>query len=62
MSARYAHTDVKVPNFDAYRNNYTENAAQSSKENADDKQTFSYISTFGTIEFFFMRINLIYLD
>jgi len=47
VSARYAHTDVKVPNFDAYRNNYTENAAQSSKENADDKQTFSYISTFG---------------
>jgi len=47
VSARYAHTDVKVPNFDDYRNSYTENAAQSSKDSADDKQTFSYISTFG---------------
>jgi len=44
---RSAHTDVKVPNFDEYRNAYTENANESSKAHADDKQTYSYISTFG---------------
>ena len=44
---RLAHTDVKVPNFDDYRNSYTVNPNQSSKDFADDKQTFSYISTFG---------------
>lgn len=47
VSVRGAHTDVKVPNFDEYRNSYTENANESSKVHADDKQTYSYISTFG---------------
>lgn len=47
LSVRLAHTDIKVPNFNDYRNSYTENASQSSKTNSDDKQTFSYISTFG---------------
>jgi len=46
-SVRCAHTDIKVPSFDEYRNSYTENANESSKVNADDKQTYSYISTFG---------------
>jgi len=46
-SVRLAHTDVKVPSFDEYRNSYTENANESSKVHADDKQTYSYISTFG---------------
>jgi ubiquinol-cytochrome c reductase iron-sulfur subunit len=47
VSTRFAHTDIKIPNFNDYRNDYSENAAQSSKENSDDKQTYSYISTFG---------------
>jgi ubiquinol-cytochrome c reductase iron-sulfur subunit len=47
LSVRYAHTDVVVPDFTEYRNSYTENPNQSTKENADDRQTFSYISTFG---------------
>lgn len=47
VSVRGAHTDVRVPNFDEYRNSYTENANESSKVHADDKQTYSYISTFG---------------
>ncbi len=47
VAARFLHNDIKVPNFDDYRNSYTENASQSSKEFADDKQTYSYISTFG---------------
>jgi ubiquinol-cytochrome c reductase iron-sulfur subunit len=47
MSMRGAHNDVKVPNFDEYRNSYTDNANESSKIHADDKQTYSYISTFG---------------
>jgi len=46
-SVRSAHTDIKVPSFDDYRNSYTENANESSKVHADDKQTYSYISTFG---------------
>lgn len=46
-SIRSAHTDIKVPNYDEYRNSYTENANESSKLHADDKQTYSYISTFG---------------
>lgn len=47
VSVRLAHTDVKVPNFNDYRNSYTEDASQSSKANSDEKQTFSYLSTFG---------------
>lgn len=47
VSTRGAHSDVKVPNFDEYRNSYTEDPTVSSKVHADDKQTYSYISTFG---------------
>ena len=47
VSARYAHTDVKVPDFSDYRNDYSENPVQSSKENADDRKTYSYLATFG---------------
>lgn len=47
VSTRRAHTDVKIPNFDEYRNTFTENPNESSKVHADDKQTYSYISTFG---------------
>ncbi len=47
MSVRHSHTDVKVPSFDEYRNAYSEDPAQSTKNNADDKQTYSYIATFG---------------
>lgn len=44
---RYAHTDIKVPDFSEYRNSYTEDPNKSSKDTADDRQTYSYISTFG---------------
>jgi len=47
VSRRAVHNDVKVPNFDEYRNSYTEDPTVSSKVHADDKQTYSYISTFG---------------
>jgi len=47
MSVRHSHTDVKVPSFDEYRSVYSEDPAQSTKNNADDKQTYSYIATFG---------------
>lgn len=56
VSTRFAHTDIKIPNFNDYRNDYSENAAQSSKENSDDKQTYSYISTFGKIFKFKFKI------
>lgn len=46
-SIRSAHSDIKIPNMDEYRNSYTEDATKSSKQYADDKQTYSYISTFG---------------
>lgn len=42
-----AHTDIRVPDFKEYRNTYSEDPNQSSKTNADDRHTFSYISTFG---------------
>jgi ubiquinol-cytochrome c reductase iron-sulfur subunit len=48
MPVRHAHTDLKVPNFEEYRNSLSADARRSSKETADDKQTYSYISTFGT--------------
>lgn len=47
VSCRGAHSDVKIPNFDDYRNDYTSDPNASSKVHADDKQTYSYISTFG---------------
>lgn len=46
-SVRYAHTDIKVPDFKDYRNSLSEDPTQSSKDKADEKHTFSYISTFG---------------
>lgn len=49
VSARFAHTDVRVPNFNDYRNSFSEDPHQSSKEVADEKQTYSYISTFGNL-------------
>lgn len=44
---RLSHTDIRVPDFKDYRNQYSENPSQSSKDNADERHTFSYISTFG---------------
>lgn len=41
------HTDIKVPDFKEYRNQYSEDPHKSSKDVADEKHTFSYISTFG---------------
>jgi len=46
-SYRAAHTDIKVPDFSEYRTSYTKDPNQSSKPYADDKQTYSYLSTFG---------------
>lgn len=46
-SYRHLHTDLKVPNFDEYRNKLSKDPSQSSKDLSDDKQTFSYVSTFG---------------
>jgi ubiquinol-cytochrome c reductase iron-sulfur subunit len=44
---RYAHTDLKVPNFDDYRNSYSKDPTQLHKSNADDRYTYSYLTTFG---------------
>lgn len=44
---RQAHTDVRIPDFKDYRNSYSEDPNQPTKANADDRHTFSYISTFG---------------
>jgi ubiquinol-cytochrome c reductase iron-sulfur subunit len=41
------HTDIKVPDFKDYRNQYSEDPTQNAKDVSDDKKTFSYISTFG---------------
>ena len=53
MSIRSAHTDVKVPDFSEYRNEYSENPVQSTKDNADDRKTYSYITTFSNLKVFF---------
>jgi ubiquinol-cytochrome c reductase iron-sulfur subunit len=47
ISYRNAHTDLKVPDFKDYRNSFTSDPTKSSKVVADEKQTFSYLSTFG---------------
>jgi ubiquinol-cytochrome c reductase iron-sulfur subunit len=47
LSSRGVHNDIKMPNFDEYRNSFTQNPEESSKIYAEDKQTYSYISTFG---------------
>lgn len=47
VSVRHSHTDIKVPDFSDYRTELSENPVQHSRDNADDKKTFSYISTFG---------------
>jgi ubiquinol-cytochrome c reductase iron-sulfur subunit len=48
MPVRFAHTDLKVPSFEDYRSSLSADPQKSSKETADDKQTYSYLSTFGT--------------
>ena len=47
MSVRYSHTDIKVPNFDEYRNSLSLNPKKSTRETADDRIGFSYLTTFG---------------
>ncbi|RNA31983.1 Cytochrome b-c1 complex subunit mitochondrial [Brachionus plicatilis] len=47
LQCRYSHTDIKIPDFSEYRNEYSESSTQHSRDRADDKKTFSYISTFG---------------
>ena len=47
-SYRYSHTDLKVPDFSDYRSSFSEDPVQRTKDNRDDRKTFSYISTFGT--------------
>lgn len=46
-SARYSHTDVRVPDFSEYRNEESQDANKSYKDKLDDRHTYSYISTFG---------------
>jgi len=46
-SFRFAHTDIKIPDFSEYRNSYSENPVQNTKDNTDERKTYSYISTFG---------------
>lgn len=48
-SFRYAHTDIKIPDFSEYRNSYSKNPIQHTKDNTDDRKTYSYVSTFGKI-------------
>ncbi|CAF0878957.1 unnamed protein product [Brachionus calyciflorus] len=47
VQMRHSHTDIKIPDFSEYRASYSENPSQHSRDVADDKKTFSYISTFG---------------
>ncbi len=58
-SFRYSHTDIKIPDFTEYRTSLTENPNQSNKETADERQTYSYLSTFGILiyETKFMNLN-----
>lgn len=48
LSVRYAHTDLKVPNFDEYRNSYSSDPSKPYHSNSDERQTFSYVPAFGT--------------
>jgi hypothetical protein len=48
-SFRFAHTDIKIPDFSEYRNSYSKNPIQHTKDNTDDRKTYSYVSTFGKI-------------
>jgi len=43
-SYRLAHTDIKVPDFSAYRTNLTMDSSRSNKPASGDKQTYSYIT------------------
>lgn len=46
VSIRSAHTDLKVPSFDDYRNSYSADPNKSAKSTSDDRHTYSYLSTF----------------
>lgn len=48
MSVRFAHTDLKVPNFDEYRNSLSSDPKKATRESADERIGFSYLTTFGT--------------
>jgi len=42
---RYAHTDLKVPDFDAYRRDTTKDSRSDPKESMASRATFSYLIT-----------------
>jgi len=47
IQARYAHTDIKVPDFDFYRRDVTKDPTAVSRKSRADRQTFSYVIAAG---------------
>lgn len=47
ISVRFSHTDIKVPSFDEYRSSLTSNPKKATRESADERIGFSYLTTFG---------------
>lgn len=40
---RFAHSDISVPDFSAYRRKETQDPTSRAAENADGRQSFSYL-------------------
>ena len=45
---RFAHTDIKVPDFSYYRKASVKNSAIHSSESANERRAFTYMMTAGT--------------
>ncbi|RWS26076.1 cytochrome b-c1 complex subunit Rieske-like protein, partial [Leptotrombidium deliense] len=44
---RFAHTDIKIPDFDSYRRDSTKNPNKSARDTVAERQAFSYFITAG---------------
>lgn len=42
---RFAHTDVKIPNFDTYRKSSTKDPNKSSHETIDERRAYAYLAS-----------------
>lgn len=48
MQARFAHTDIQMPDFSAYRRESTMDATKSSRDTESSRKLFSYMFTLGS--------------
>lgn len=50
QSKRLAHTDIQIPNFDAYRKDFLKDPTVKTNHHISEKQNFAYLVAAGNVE------------